>query len=364
MSDASFTPYWKPLKSGSGPNSWVSFAVTQIAGLHRPVVVSSLGGYEEESMHAPPLVACCRRIATVFSDPANHLTARAELGLAAAYYAEHGNDAAGGTASRRSSCPNCRGGTLPTPTAGDRGTARGRNAPNHPEPLGTVYRDTAIEWGMAIVDITDPDTVRYGIFGFIVGMAKFVSSADEARPRFQGASFAFEEGPLRVLEEVRTRKAMSAADYTTKFKYADLVYDASQHDYDMQRLVSIPLVDDTALSLVWPPGEEDSYVNPVPVNTHGSGTSGQSIKETIQRAFSPSDLDISVFDEVRNLTGFKSGLRQYLLQNPKDVLSAAEVSPILCENLSLPHFMPNEAICAPRARDLVFEGWTVIVLRE
>lgn len=342
MSDATFRPYWKALESGSGPNSWLFFAVAQIAGLHRPVaVVSSVGGWEEESLHGPPLVACCRRIATVFADPANHPAVRAELGLAAAYYGAHGGHVAGGPRpgpvelprlSRRQPVhprrrrPWDRAALQPFPfisaallQAVALDPARGRSAPNRPEPLGTVYRDTDIEWGMVVVDVTDPSAVRYGIVGFAVGMAKFVSSPSHARPRFQGASFAFEEGPLRVLDEARPRKAMSAAEYMAKFKYADLVHDASQHDYDVHFLASVPVVDGVALSLVWPSGEKDNHENLVPVNTHGSETSEQSIVKTVEQAFSLADFDLSVFDEVRNFAGFKTSLQQYLLQNPDKV---------------------------------------------
>ena len=38
-----------------------------------------------------------------------------------------------------------------------------------PEPLGTVYRDTSIEWGMVVVDITQLNAVRYGIVGLALG---------------------------------------------------------------------------------------------------------------------------------------------------------------------------------------------------
>ncbi|KAI1846166.1 hypothetical protein JX266_007691 [Neoarthrinium moseri] len=351
MADATFTPYWKPLSEGSGPNSWVFYAVAKIAGCHRPVaVVSSVGTFEEESLHGPPLVACCRRIVTIFSDPANHTAIRGELGLASLYYAENGDVldrhcpepvelpelTRKNPGDPRRWRPWDRAGMQPFPfisAALLQGVAldpaRGRSAPNRPEPLGTVYRDTDIEWGMVVFDITDLNAVRYGIVGFTVGMAKFVRSVEEGRPRFQGASFQPEEGPLRVLEEVRPRKAMSAGDYMAKFKYTGLVYEASDYDYDMERLASLPLVDDTAFSLVWPSGGKDDDNNllllaNLSVSTQGpegltQKTLKQIIGKTIRESSHLDDLDVSVFDEVRNLGGFKDTLRQYLLQNSEKV---------------------------------------------
>ncbi|KAK8054569.1 hypothetical protein PG994_009636 [Apiospora phragmitis] len=284
MADETFIPYWKPLGVGSGPNSWVFYAVAKVAGRYRPVaVVSSVGGFEE-SLHGPP------------------------AGLAATYYADHGDLVDGrrpapaelpeltredpGDPRRRR--PWDRAGVQPFPfiTASLlQGVALdptcGRTAPSRPEPLRTVYRDADIEWGMVVLDITDPAAVRYGIVGFRIGMAKFVASVEGRRAPFQGANFQCEEGPPRVLEEVRPRKAMSAADYKAKFEYAALVRDASQYKYDMELLASVPLVDDAAFSLVWPSGEKGEEDDP----------------------------NISVLDEVRNLAGFQPILQQCLLQN-------------------------------------------------
>lgn len=128
----------------------------------------------------------------------------------------------------------------------------GPSAPTRPEPLETVWRgDTDIEWGMVVLDITNlsstsADTLmmRYGIVGFKVGMAKFIASREANFIPPRGASFEGEHGPLRVIEEVRPRRAMSAAEYMAKFKYEDLVneYTMSHYNSNMDYLAPIPLV--------------------------------------------------------------------------------------------------------------------------
>lgn len=94
MADTEFIPYWRTLSEESGPNSWIFFVITKIDGCHRPLAaISSTGTFEEESLHGPQLVACCRRIVTIFSDPVNHMAIRSEMALAAGYFTTNGADA-------------------------------------------------------------------------------------------------------------------------------------------------------------------------------------------------------------------------------------------------------------------------------
>lgn len=334
MTETTFTPYWRRLGSATGPNSWFFFVVAKVGGRHRPVAaVSSIGGAEEESLHGTPLVGCCQRIVTILSDPANRTAIGSELALAAAYYARNGASPEPvelpkltrkhpGDPARWRPWDSSMVSPFPFITAsllqgvGFRPPG-GRSAPNRPEPLATVYRDTDIEWGMVVFDITDLNMVRYGIVGFSVGMAKFIPSREADVIPFQGASFQPEEGPLRVVDEVRPRAAMSAAEYMAKFKYEE----EGSHGDIMERLTSIPLVEGTAMSLVWPSDEspsDDLYPSEtdLSVNTRKWPTlQDQTIRTIIRHSSHIDDLDISMFDEVYSLPGFKDSLRQNLLEH-------------------------------------------------
>ncbi|KAI0438432.1 hypothetical protein F4803DRAFT_565284 [Xylaria telfairii] len=342
MAETSFTPYWQSLEPPTGPNSWVFFTVAKLASGYQPVAaVSSIGGCPEESLQGTPLTVCCQRIVTIFSDPANHTAIRGELALADAYYAtdearrdrlvpvelpeltrRHPGDP-------RRFPPWDRTSVVPFPfisasllqgVAFDPRLARG--APARPEPLATVYRDTDLEWGMVVVDITDLKKVRYGIVGFAVAMAKFVPSlAAEKRPFHFDARFHFEEGPLRVMDEVRPRKALSATEYMAKFNYDSVDYDTSHHPNDMQILDSIPLVDSAALSPVWATAESAlTSLSSMTVKHQSSNMQqDEATKNLIHKTLHFDDFDISVFDDVRHLPGFKS-LVQQALQGCREIL--------------------------------------------
>ena len=131
-----------------------------------------------------------------------------------------------------------------------------------PEPLGTVYRDTSIEWGMVVIDIIELDAVRYCIVGFDVGRMKFVTSWKEANNPPPGAGAigpgVFELGELRVMDKVRPRSAMSAAEYMAKFDRTSSVMPSTYNNNVITQLLArIPLIDAAAMGLVWPTASED-----------------------------------------------------------------------------------------------------------
>lgn len=73
-----------------------------------------------------------------------------------------------------------------------------------------------------VIDVTDLRRVCYGIVGFGTGMAKFISSREDERwsqARRFDIRFYCEMGPYRVMEDVRPRKALFAAEYLAKFDY-------------------------------------------------------------------------------------------------------------------------------------------------
>lgn len=342
-----FTPYWRAVGPPAGPNSWCFFVVAEIAGRHRPVaVVSSVGDTEpEESIQGYPLTACCRRVVTIFADPANRLAIRAELALAASYYAkdnerEHRPEPVELPDFNRFRTPT-KDRRRPWDRTGVRefpfiaacllqgvgfDAQMGRTQPARPEPLATVYRDTSIEWGMVVVDITELEAIRYGIVGFGVSKAKFVPSLEaEINPAAAGAMGpgVFERGELRVMDELRPRRAMSAAEYMAKFNY-----EASTYGNAGEVLAQIPLVDATAMSLVWPLSSTDD-IHPssagLSADTNRTLQEDEAVMRLIRATSDIENPEMSIFDEVRAIPNFQDLLRHSLMQH-SDLLGSTRLA--------------------------------------
>ncbi|KAI0810213.1 hypothetical protein GGR55DRAFT_129707 [Xylaria sp. FL0064] len=323
-----FRPYWKPTGPPDGPNSWVFFAVAQIAGRHRPVaVVSSTGDNVEpaESLQGYPVAACCRRIVTMFSDAANHAAIRAELALAAHRY--HGGESRHRPPTTPVELPDLRRYGTPQPERWrpwdhDRvsefpfiaacllqsvafDAQSGRTCRTLPEPLGTVYRDSSLEWGMVVVDITDLDAVRYGIVGFPVHRARFVASLQAEKQ-----SYHFPGGELRLVDEAHHRRAMTASEYMSKFgpKYDNHIRgDAAEY------FGRVPIVDPDAMNLVWPLEVEDATVTESKAGNDNDLQSQHSIG-LIQMMSTTGDLGNTILDEMQTMPDFKQALQQALIQ--------------------------------------------------
>ncbi|KAI1360865.1 hypothetical protein F5Y08DRAFT_348406 [Xylaria arbuscula] len=351
MEGSSFIPYWQPLGDPAGPNSWVFFVVAQVAGHHRPLaVVSSVGDNDPlESLQGYPLAACCRRIVTIFSDPANHVAIRAELTLAASYYKEHSSDATNDEylpklvelpqLNRRQYNPDRYRpwdrmhipefpfiATCLVQGVGFSPQTR-RTAAILLEPLGTVYRDDSVEWGMVIIDITQLEAVRYGIVGFTVDMAKFVATPRDAWPPFTGATGTgvFEEGPLRVIEDPRPRRVMSAAEYMSKFKYTTPPRELDVSACEI--LAGVPLVDTAVMDTVWPgPSPRINDIRPSsislvsPLKTEMVEQS-EAISRLIQRAIELGKIDESILTGIRSIPNYQGLLRDHLIRQHFDALS-------------------------------------------
>jgi hypothetical protein len=314
MSTPSY-PYWRPILPATGeptdPYSWVFFVVARIAGRHRPVaVVSSLADHiHEETLLGSHLTAACQRTVTIFADQANHPAVRAELALAASYYMRDGDRE---YRPEPVELPELR---QPTRRKRHWDHASVREFPfiaacllqgvgfdaqagiTHvacPEPLGTVYRDSCIAWGMVVVDITELDAVRYGIVGFGVGLMKLVTSRFNAGYTMGAMGpGAFEPGELRILDEVRPRSAMSAAEYMAKFNH-------TTKDKVNELLARIPLIDAAAMDLVWPPDpKDDDDILPSLANISiGTTATNRSLPDQAVRSLNQSTFDVDDFRHV------------------------------------------------------------------
>ncbi|KAI1333015.1 hypothetical protein F5Y16DRAFT_354591 [Xylariaceae sp. FL0255] len=318
-----FVPYWKPLGSSMGPNSWVFFAVARIAGRHRPLaVISSVGDDIEpaESLQGHPLTACCQRITTIFSDAENHTAVRAELALASLYYSE------GKVAEPPVELPEFLRGQTPSPRRWrpwdhDRmhefpfitacllqsvafDAQRSRTCPALIEPLGTVYRDSSLEWGMVVIDITDLHAVRYGIVGFPVCEAKFVSSPQDEAPRvYNGYP---QRGQLRLVDGEHLRQAMSASDYMTRFNYEIPILANS-----IQFLSQVPLVGTDAMEHFWPSSSKygEGFTRP---KTRDYELQSQPLIDLIQTVTDMDSPDKSILDKIQTFP--RQVLQRVLIQ--------------------------------------------------
>lgn len=287
---STFTPYWRQFGSPRDPYSFVFFVVAEVAGHHRPIsVVSSRGPAEPEdddglgSLQGFPLTAACKRIITIFSEKANRASIKAELSIAAAYYLREGEDYRPEPVELRENDAKDRHHTAVEIEPWDHVSVRefpfitacllqgvafdpqeSVCVQATPQPLGTVYRDTSIEYGMVVVDITELNAVRYGIVGFAAMPMMWVPSL-EALSRQTGHPSAIVPpsnagGELRVLDQVRSRSVMSAAEYLNKVPGPTAPPEGEQIT---KMLAQTPLVRSKALAMIWPDGSELDMTRPM-----------------------------------------------------------------------------------------------------
>lgn len=382
MSRTPFKPYWRPvggpiLGDPTDPYSWAFFAVAQIGGRHRPVaVVSSLvdnSSEDETVLRGYPLTAACHRVITIFSDQANHRAIRAELTLASGYYVRDGNREYSPELvelpdfNRRDFNPSGRrrswyhtsvrefpfiSACLLQGVAFD--TEQELARPAFPEPLGTVYRDTSIEWGMVVIDITNLDAISYGIVGFRVGPMTFIGSRNHENhpPDYDGIGFHFVRGTLRVMDEVRPRRAMSAAEYMTEFDHT-----SSTTNNIVRLIAKVPLINVSAMDLVWPPSIEEDIEMLLGILLDANKSvldQYQATTNLIQRVLELKEPDISILKQVRTMPHFQEIFSRALLQDPARLLTMHSSNRLITmafldgEHLSLEQLsnLPVEAISA------------------
>lgn len=301
MATRPFTPYWRHIDEASDPYSFIFFVVAQIAGRRRPIaVVSSRASADlDGSLQGSPLITACQRIITIFTDRTNHQAIRAELVLAEGYYMrERGhNEYRSEPVELPENLQNWRQPRLEM-APWDQASAiefpflsacllqgvafdpyGGYCYQGNPEPLGTVYHDDSVEWGMVVIDITELDQVRYGIVSFACAPMKWASSREEIRRQIGPAIHTANErgGEFRVIDQIRPRVVMSAAEYMIKL-LPDYVNIIPEHDNMVNLLAPIPLVLSDALEIIWPAGldaQSDDMALPIGDLSIASGKSLQ-----------------------------------------------------------------------------------------
>ncbi|PVH75070.1 hypothetical protein DL98DRAFT_575225 [Cadophora sp. DSE1049] len=358
MASTTFTPYWRQFGSLRNPYSFVFFVVAQVAGRRRPIaVVSSRGPAEPEdddglgSLQGFPLIAACKRVITIFSEKANRAAIKAELSLAAAYYMRDREEYRPELVELRENDAKDRHHTRVEIEPWDHVSVREfpfitacllqgvAFDPQEsfcvqvtPQPLGTVYRDTSIEYGMVVIDITELNAVRYGIVGFAAMPMMWVPST-EALSRQTGHPSSLVPpsnagGELRILDQVRSRIVMSAAEYLIKVPGPNAPPEGEQIT---KILAQIPLVRSEALEVIWPAGSELDIALPMVDLSIGTKNSlhEQAIRSLIQSTINVDNFDISILNDVRKVPNFKEMLQRNLLQHSKRLVNTQSAGLLL-----------------------------------
>lgn len=182
-------------------------------------------------------MAACQRIITILSDRTNQTAIRAELALATPYYVRAGKEYRPEPVElpenkniyrhphdfKKPVWDHVSIREFPFVTAcllqGVAFDPFGERCyPAIPEPLGTVYHDTSLEWSMVVVNITELHEIRYGIAAFAAATMKWANSLAAVRNQMYGGPLGALEsgGEFRVLNEQRHHVVMSAEEYLTR----------------------------------------------------------------------------------------------------------------------------------------------------
>lgn len=270
-------PNWIEAKGedSESPDSLVVFVVAKLgpnsSGQHYPVAVIRRDGGRDvmDSIQGEAVLGALQRTIAIFSDPANHLGVQSELSLAAQFYQNHNNALSQTELSntpywgRRAltAASECERGLREFPFIStclklglvldwDRGFGFGL-APGA-APLGTVFRDTNLEYAMAVIDISDLSAIRYGIFAFRTTLMIHVPETYKDPDDFWSSGDWGLVGERELkLEANRTRQPLSAASYMAKFQYADR-FPFDPCDELIYELGQLELIEPSATDRMWP----------------------------------------------------------------------------------------------------------------
>ncbi|KAI3317203.1 hypothetical protein HD806DRAFT_515717 [Xylariaceae sp. AK1471] len=324
-------PCWipHPLTTPHGPKSWVFYVVAEIADRHRPMAVATTPQTDIDTMGPAELLLACLHIVSILSDPANKLAIASELSIAAEFYRDDQDlplpvyelpkmnsqeipKNLGGGSSEEPGVPEFPFISTCLLLAG--GLASG-NEPPPAKPLGTVFRDANPHFGMVVFDISDLESLKYGIVAFQSQKMVFFDTLDNWR-RWRDSGQEPGGPQEEKVEDERPRHAMSIKEYWTRFgatseSYSVSIKTAAARALDVVERVS--LVDPVAFQLIWPPEQEAEGGANRLLRKH----SVRPLVDITVRALVDSTLDtesfnMSLFDEPRQLRTFKEVLRRIL----------------------------------------------------
>ncbi|KAL0934821.1 uncharacterized protein CTRU02_209412 [Colletotrichum truncatum] len=172
-------------------------------------------------------------------------------------------------------------------------------------PLATIFPGNVLEYGAVVIDISDLDAVRYGIFGSRI---RYVGA--------KGCSFGGTWGwdsvesdysgppPVLHLETARARTPLSAGAYMTKFG----LHETSD---DLERLRKYGIVERRALNYIWPPLRKSggSSTPALPIDEHDAAV------EVVSSLLDSGTFDLEAHRESIILPELQSSLRKHLIKN-------------------------------------------------
>ncbi|PGH19014.1 hypothetical protein AJ79_00048 [Helicocarpus griseus UAMH5409] len=267
----------------------------------------------------------CANLINILTEPANRVPLEAELELAAAWYKDRSYRDVGseerveisnippppkfsfGIYNDYQELPELAwvGGTCKFPfisTCLQLGL-RGRAVTLHDvqrQPLGTLFRDDQLEYGMVVLDISNMDDIRYGIVGHKVNYMAEVRLNNlgqwdcvEGKPSL--------EDPVPALEENRSRVPLSARQFMGKFHVRP-----EGCEKGIQTLDKHSLVEDRALGYIWPAvTEQEMGQMEVPL---ADPDLDQAIERLVYETFQNGSLDRAKLNECRSHPNFRDHL--------------------------------------------------------
>ncbi|KAJ2988176.1 hypothetical protein NUW58_g4117 [Xylaria curta] len=281
----------------------------------------------------------CMRIVNILTEPSNRTALEAELGLAANWYQGPNYRAPARVEVPDRQQPGVHFSwknskeqvpelpwpcgirefpfisTCLRPALNPRGTRVGHV---QEQPLGTLFRDDRLEYGMVVLDISDLSQVRYGIVSFAV---KYMCEVDVS----QVGDWDHVEGqpperdPVPTLEERRSRVPLTSVKLMRKYMRGISLLGES-----FQALSRIRVVSSATLKYIWPakgvPSNDFQDYSTGPSNSPGNPKYidglDQAIENLMQGTAHSEDFDISSIRQSVLHPEFQTRLLSRLLKAP------------------------------------------------
>ncbi|RWA07597.1 hypothetical protein EKO27_g7513 [Xylaria grammica] len=235
---------WSPasLPSAKPPSRWMFYVVSKIAGQYRPLAVVGRYGntLDYDVFSGLDIVTPVRRVLTILSDPANRLAIESERALAVDFFHEHPHRETEDPAysvSEWGTPEPIKSGSDEFPFISTCLLLGARERTTHERrphvqslPLGRIYRDSDTESGIVLVDITNLETLRYGIIAF----------ATQRAVEWELAQWGDEWPDFTPPQDQQLRQPLSAVNYLKRFV-------SGVPGEEAVKLEAIPLIDVAAM---------------------------------------------------------------------------------------------------------------------
>ncbi|KAJ8130760.1 hypothetical protein O1611_g2869 [Lasiodiplodia mahajangana] len=332
----------------TSPRSFLYYVVAAIGPdkSHRPLAVAYRQGLCADPNpktrkctedRVGQVIEDCMRLFNIFTEPSNRTSLEAELSLAASWYQGpdyrtpdrvevsdlEQPDLNFSWSEKTQELPELpwQGGLREFPFISTclrlALSRRGRRSGQVQEqPLGTVFRDDKMEYGMVVLDISDLNQIRYGIIGSVI---KYMAEVNVTRT---GDWDAVEDGPpekpaVPTVEEPRNRAPLTFDQYLKKFSCTKMRETAK----GFRRR---PLISSAALEYIWPandsPSNDGQSASAGPSNPLKKRKRADSLDRTIEGLIQGlsdiEDLNTSNIQQSTRHPEFQARLLEVLREDP------------------------------------------------